>query len=495
MSKLEVNLEEKIQVCPYRVSSQSSVVDDAEEFAVLEDPCSRLDSFVAEAEPETIFEWYRLQSFTFGATTFRVVEELLTSVEQNPSSANVELDLNRCGYTNLHVQIVLDGLLRTRPECLTRLDLCRNRLLNAPLARLLANVLEELQTIAQLSLSHNSINDECMGILSKALSNSGVHLFEATHCQVTDRGGSLLFSALAYSDCIEAVDVSWNHLHIASGQAIGRFLSTQKSLQELNLTGNQLYNEAQCICPLLLGTVGNETLQQLDLSWNGLRGEEFGRVLLKAIPQSSLKCLKLEHNLLTALELACIVRMMKKCEVLEQLWLGSNMFDDTVMVDLVRTFMRHPSLNVISLGSYQFIPQAVAKLCRLCKRKYPSKKIIYQGVIRANPARPVDVQEMLLERCRFLAQKPKKAKLKRDFGHLMLQLVAAEDKVLVREEFEQVVKRFRVKLDRSLLEALMDAFEVPKKLVDTGAMAVKYLTKHSTDPPIVKKAKKGKANK
>ncbi|XP_035891615.1 uncharacterized protein LOC118502959 [Anopheles stephensi] len=492
MSKFEVDLEEKLQVCPYRVSSQSSVVDDAEEFEVLEDPCSQLDSTEGDNEPDTIFQWYRLQSFTFGATTFRLVEDLLTAVERNPSES-VELDFNRCGYTNLHVQIALDGLLRTRPECLTRLDLSRNRLINPALSRMLANVVEELQTISQLSLSYNSIGDECMEILSKAVSNSGVRLLEVAHCQVTDRGGSMLFSALAYSDCIEMIDTSWNHLHIASGQAIGRFLSTQKTIQELNLTGNQLYNEPQCIVPLLMGTVGNESLQQLDLSWNGLRGEELGRALLKAIPQSNLKRLKLEHNLLTALEMSFIVRMMKKCEQLEQLWLGSNMFEDTVMIDLVRTFVRNPSLQLLSLGSFQFIPQAANKLCRLCKRKYPSKTIIYQGVIRANPARPVDVQDMLLDRCRFLAQKPKKAKQKRDFGHLMLQLAAAEETVLVREEFEQVVKRFRAKLDRPLLEALMDAFEVPKKLVDTGAMALKYLTKHPTDPPIVKQARKGKA--
>uniref|UniRef100_A0A182RYM2 Uncharacterized protein n=1 Tax=Anopheles funestus TaxID=62324 RepID=A0A182RYM2_ANOFN len=491
-SKFEVNFEEKQQICPYRVSSQSSVVDDAEEFTLLEDPCSRLTSTDGDDEPQTTSEWYRLQSFTYGVTTFRGIEELLQSVERNPS-ANVELDLNRCGYTHLHVQIALDALLRGRPECLTRLDLCRNRLLNPALSRLLANVLQDLQTIVKLSLSYNTIDDECMKILSQALSNSGVCLLEAAHCQISDRAGSLLFSALIYSDCIEKIDLSWNHLDIASGAAIGRFLSTQKSVKELNLTGNHLYHEAQCIVPLLMGSIGNETLEQLDLSWNGLRGEEFGRALMKAIPQTKLKLLKLEHNLLGASELSFIVRMMKKSETLEQLWLGSNMLEDTVTLDLVRTFIRHPALNVISLGSFHFISQTIAKQVRLCSLKYPAKKIIYQGKLRAKPARPVDVKEMLLERCRFLAQKPKKAKQKRDIGHLMLQLAAAENTILTREEFVLVVKRFRAKLDRPLLESLMDAFEVPKKLVDTGAMALKYLAKHPTEPPIVKSAKgKGK---
>uniref|UniRef100_A0A1S4HAP4 Uncharacterized protein n=1 Tax=Anopheles gambiae TaxID=7165 RepID=A0A1S4HAP4_ANOGA len=493
-SKLEVNVEEdisrKIQVCPYRVSSQSSVVDDAEEFAALEDPDRRLESVeTGDEKSPTISEWYRLQSNTFGATSFRRVENLLDAVEQTPSES-VEFDFNRCGYTNLHVQIILDGLLQARPECLTRLDLSRNRLLNVSLARCLGNVLMELQSIVHLSLSFNTLDDDCIEVLGDALSNSGVRLLEAAHCQITDRGGSLLFSALLYSDCVQMLDVSWNHLDTASGQAIGRFLSTQKTLKELLLAGNHLYQELQCTVPLLLGMIGNETLELLDLSWNGLRGEELGRALSKAVQQSKLKCLKLECNMLSEVELSFVVKLAKKSETLVELWLGSNVFEDTVLVELVRTFMRHPTLLVLSLGPFQFIPQTVAKLCRICKRKYPAKQIIYQGVLRAKPARPVDVQEMLLERSRFLAQKPKKAKLKRDLGHLMLQFGDAETSLLTREEFVLALKRFRLKLDRALLEALMDAFEAPKKLVDTGAMALKYLTKHPTERPIVKSAKR-----
>uniref|UniRef100_A0A182JX38 Uncharacterized protein n=1 Tax=Anopheles christyi TaxID=43041 RepID=A0A182JX38_9DIPT len=76
----------------------------------------------------------------------------------------------------------------------------------------------------------------------------------------------------------------------------------------------------------------------------------------------------------------------------------------------------------------------------------------------------------------------------------MLQFGDAESTVLTREEFELALKQFRVKLDRPLLEELMDAFEVPKKMVDTSAMALKYLSKHPTERPIVKSAKR-KGNK
>uniref|UniRef100_A0A182N5S0 EF-hand domain-containing protein n=1 Tax=Anopheles dirus TaxID=7168 RepID=A0A182N5S0_9DIPT len=499
-SKSVVFLDEKfpveveVNVCPFRVSSQSSVVDDGEAFEAIEDPHSRLlESSETQNDPQTSTRWYGIQSFVFGATKFRIAEELLKFVEENPLT-NVELDLSRRGYTNLHVQIALDALLKARPACVTRVDLCRNRLFNSSLVQMLGNVLQELQTIAFLSVSYNMLDDECIGILSEALSNSGVRAFEATHCQISDRGGERMFSSMVYSDCIEVIDLSWNHLEINSGVAIGRFLSNQKTMRELILVGNHLYNEAQCIVPFLLGAIGNESLDYLDLSWNSLRGEDFSRALLKAIPQTKLKRFKLEHNLLANVEMSSIVRMMKRHESLEQVWLGGNVIEDEIATDLVRAFGRHPTLQLLSLGSFHFVSQPTAKLGQLILRQNPSKHIIYQGVLMANPARPVDVQEMLLERCRFLAQKPKKAKQKRDFGHLMLQFAGAESKTITREEFELAVKRFRVKLDRPLLGTLMDAFQASKSTVDTGSMAEKYLTKHPTEPPVLT-PRKGKAKK
>uniref|UniRef100_A0A182PZE7 EF-hand domain-containing protein n=1 Tax=Anopheles farauti TaxID=69004 RepID=A0A182PZE7_9DIPT len=440
-------------MCPFRASSLSSVVDDGEEFVAIEDPQSRLHKSTVLEDRESSSRWYSVKSFVFGATTFRIVEELLKSVEES-SSAIVDLDLAGCGYTNLHVQIVLDSLLQTRPACLTCVNLCRNRLFNRSIVCMLGNVLLELQSISYLSVCYNVLDDECIGILSEAVSNSGVRKFEATHCQISDRGGRILFNSLMYSHCIEIIDLSWNSLESNSGVEIGRFLAHQKSLIELIVVGNHLYNETQCIIPFLLGAVGNVSLKKLDLSWNSLRGEDFSRALLKALPQTKLKCLKLEHNLLENIELVSIVKMIKKHKSLEELWLGGNILEDEIALDLV----------------------------------------IYQGVLMANPARSVDVQEMLLERCRFLAQKPKKSKQKRDFGHLMLTLSGAENKTITREEFELAVKRFRIKLDRSLLESLMDAFQASKSTVDTCAMAVKYLTRHPTEPPVVK-PRKGKAKK
>lgn len=121
----------------------------------------------------------------------------------------------------------------------------------------------------------------------------------------------------------------------------------------------------------------------------------------------------------------------------------------------------------------------------------PSKLITFQGILLANPPRPVDFPEMLLDHCRFLGFKPKKKNNKRNLGHLMLQLRSLEEPLMPPKDFQAAVKKFRIKLDKSLMGTLMDTFS-ERRLVDTGAMATKYLQKYPTEPPPIEEKKKTK---
>ncbi|XP_050091763.1 uncharacterized protein LOC126575220 [Anopheles aquasalis] len=487
-SKLEVAAVDvrMVPLCPFRVDSKATIVDDSEEFTAPHEPLSKLGSD-KDGLPGRLsaIEWYRLRSNTYGVTSFAAIERVLRTIEISPS-AMVGLDLNRCGYSSLHIQIALDAVLRIRPTWVTVLDLSHNQSMNTSLARFLGNALQELQTIAYLSLSYCTLDDECVSILSDALSNSGVSTLHAEHCHITDQAGSILFRALAYSDCIEKLYLAWNHFEVASGIAIGAFLATQRTtISELHLAGNRLHAEQSAI-PLLKGLAGNEAITYLDLSWNGLRGEEIARTLLKAVQQTKkLMHLSLEHNLLATEEMPAVVKLVAKSESLQELHLGGNYLTEECSIDLIKAFTRSTSMAVLSLGLDYFITNRAAKLCQLCRKRNPQKTIIYRGVLLSNPPRPVDVQEMLLDRARYLASKPKKPKLKRDFGHLMLQLQAAirsgqDQTTVTRDEFVKAVKTFRIKLDRPLLEAMMDAFAVGRDNVNVAAMATKYLTKHPT---------------
>ncbi|XP_035777884.1 uncharacterized protein LOC118458992 [Anopheles albimanus] len=496
-SKLDATAMEiqRVSQCPFRVDSKATIVDDSEEFTVSDEPLRKLGSD-NDGLPRRLsaIEWYRLRSNTYGVTSFAAVERMLRSIEIS-HSALMEFDLNRCGYSNLQLQIALDALLRIRPTWVTVLDLSHNHSINPSLARYLGNVLQELQTIAYLSLSHCTLDDECVAILSDALSNSGISTLHAEHCHMSDMGGSVLFRALAYSDCIEKLFLGWNRLEIASGVAIGAFLATQRTtISELHLAGNLLYSEQSGI-PLLKGLAGNEAITHLDLSWNGFRGEEIARTLLKAVLQTKLMYLSLEHNLLATEEMPALVKLVAKSESLQELHLGGNYLTEDCSVDFIKAFTRSSSMVVLSLGLNYFITSRAAKLCQLCCKRNPQKTVIYRGVLLNNPPRPIDVQEMLLDRARFLASKPKKPKLKRDFGQLMLQLQALVSKVpsaqdqptVTRDEFAMAVKTFRIKLDRPLLEEMMDAFAVGRDHVNVAAMATKYLTKHPmTERPVEK---------
>ncbi|XP_062706657.1 leucine-rich repeat-containing protein 74A-like [Aedes albopictus] len=484
-----------ISVCPFRgVSSKSTIVDESEDFP------EPVDALVRLAAEEVLFlskrsfvEIYVGECRKYGVTPLRYVCEILDDVEVNPEQP-VDVDLNRIGCSNLQVQIILDCLVIACPDRINTLNISHNLLMNSALAVCLANLLQLAQRIVYLDLSHNFLGSaEAAEVLAEALSNSAVRKLNLSHCHLNDRSGMELFKALMLSFSIEEVDVSWNRLEHLTGVAAGAFLGVNSTIRELNLEGNLLYLEKECIVPFLKELAKNESLQRLNLSWNALRGALFSSALYKAITASRLKVLNLEMNCLRSEEAVALLKTFRKCEILEEIYVGGNFFSEDETKELVKAFGRNPTMKVLSLGDYQFVNKVAGRLSKRFMKRDPEKTIIYQGVLLSNPPRPVDVPEMLLERCRFLGFKPKRKKRKRDLGLFMLQLQKLESPVLERDDFVAMVKKFRIKLDKSLLGSLMDAF-AERKLVDSGAMALKYLGKYPTEwPP--EKPKKAKRKK
>ncbi|XP_053686109.1 uncharacterized protein LOC128735646 [Sabethes cyaneus] len=485
-----------IQFCPFRgVSSKSTIVDESEEFPEPIDPLGLL-----EEEPPLIvqkrnyLQLYLDESRKYGVTPLGYVREILEKVDEG-SEKMMEIDLNRFGCSNLQVQILLDCLAQACPDRMTKLNLDHNLLMNNALACHLADFLHVAQGITELSIANCHLNDvEAVKVLAEALSTSSVQRLNLASCQLGDAGGAVLFRALTLSDSIQFIDVSWNRLEHSAGFAAGQFLSGNSTLEELILEGNRLYLEKECIVPFLKELAKNGTLRKLNLAWNALQGASFGKALYKALIGSAVEVLNLEMNCLRSEEAHDLLRVFRKCDTLREIHLGGNFFAVDEMKELVKQFAKNPVLKLLSLGKYQFVSKVTGRLSKRFMTRDPTKQITFGGILLANPPRPVDVPEMLLDRCRFLGFKPKKKKRKKDLGHLMLQLQRLEQPLISREDFIATIKKFRIKLDKSLMGSLMDTFG-DRKLVDTGAMASKYLEKYPTEPPPVKQKKKKSAKR
>ncbi|XP_055551620.1 uncharacterized protein LOC129733988 [Wyeomyia smithii] len=481
-----------LQLCPFRgVSSKSTIVDESEEFPEPVDPFGHL---VEEDEPSdqkkcSYLRLYLDECRKYGVTPLGYVCGILLKLDEGIEGM-MEVDLNRFGCSNLQVQIVLDCLAQACPDRLTALNLDHNLLMNCALTLSVAGFLQASRSIIELSLTNCSLSDvEAVKVLAEALSTSSVQRLNLANCQLGDAGGAALFRGMTLSDSIQVIDVSWNRLEHEAGFAAGQFLAGNTTLQELILKGNRLYLEKECIVPFLKELTKNETLKKLNLAWNALQGASFAQALYKALNGSAVGVINLEMNCFRSEEAMALLKVFRKCETLREIYLGGNFFAVDEIKELVKAFAKNPGLKVLSLGEYQFVSKVTARLSKRFMNRDTSKQITFGGILLANPPAPVDVPEMLLDRCRFLGFKPKKKKRKKDLGHLMLQLQHLDEPLLTREDFTAAVKKFRIKLDKSLMGSLMDAF-ADRKLVDIGAMASKYLEKYPTEPPPVKQKKK-----
>lgn len=158
-----------------------------------------------------------------------------------------------------------------------------------------------------------------------------------------------------------------------------------------------------------------------------------------------------------------------------------------------------------------------SQVIKALNEKYPDLQVIYKGIMRNIPADEVDMKPLVIDRCKFLAQKPKRKKRKRNMGFVMYWILDEEEPIVHRDiVIELIVKKFRAKLDKDLIEMLCDTFRYmppvapedpnapPKKkkkkvrkskLVEWHEMAKYYLARHPTErgpPRFAKLAKKSK---
>jgi Ran GTPase-activating protein (RanGAP) involved in mRNA processing and transport len=345
-----------------------------------------------------------------------------------------------------------------------------------------------------LNLANCQIGVAAAFLLAEGLKTTqSLQRLDLTNCNLRDRGGQIILAALKETQTCITLRMARNRLATLTGQELGRFFKVNQSLEELDLGWNELF---ECVVPFLKGLLKNTSIRTLKMPWNALGGADFVAALCRLLRKHpALTSLDLSNNLLGASEAETLAKCLKKAKTLEEIRLGRNQFDNNSILILAGVFSGSTTLKILDLGEDLYIEPATAKVIVKLKQKNPTANLIYKDRLYPNPPEPVDLKSIAINRCRYLAQKPKRKKLRRDIGHFMLQLEALEEPLLKQDAFLELLRNFKAKLDDRLIEFLVKQFmtkDKKAKRVNVHEMAEYYLERYPTEPPPPKPEKKKK---
>lgn len=219
--------------------------------------------------------------------------------------------------------------------------------------------------------------DEGAKILSAsiAFSTTITHL-NIAHCNISDDGGEALVKALHTNDACTELNLSFNSLALKTSLAFEKVLVTNQTLQKLDLSHNSFY-EDNAIVNFLNGLQQNESLEYLDLSWNALCGEPFGKVLSKSIRLSKLKILKINHNRMGAFELKKLGLGIKYSKTIDEVHLGENLFAEGSDAFLINVFNSESPLTMMSFEKWFHLSQEAFKVRTVLPRNFENVCIAF----------------------------------------------------------------------------------------------------------------------
>lgn len=344
------------------------------------------------------------------------------------------------------------------------------------------------------------LDDQAKELLGEAIKGTmNLIVLNLYNCDLRDNGGVFIFNAMLDNDSIEELNVGHNQLSTETAGPLMKFLISNDRIKKLYLHWNLFYPQKAASIKICKGLQKNKSIEVLDLSWNGLIGENFTKSLIVAMRRcKTLTCLNLEYNCLTQENIQTIITSLRVARGLEELYLGMNFFwEEDDIIDAIGALKSHPNLKLLSVGKYTYVSDEVMRAIEDLKRTFPEKEVIYYDKMMPNPPDPVDFQAIVIDRCKFLAMKPKKKRLRKDMGHFMHQLLETEREYMAPSEFAEVLQGFKAKIDDDLKNHLQEVFTQKIKIgkkkgkkVFVKEMADYYLGRHPTEPPPPPKPKK-----
>lgn len=126
--------------------------------------------------------------------------------------------------------------------------------------------------------------------------NETLKKLDLSDCNLRKEGIDYLIQAICNNESIETLLLNHNHLDESCSDALQKLVSCSKTIKHLELSWNSLYT-TETWKKFIRGLEENETLLDLDLSWNALGKECISYLRRLLLRSSTLKKLHLNGNI------------------------------------------------------------------------------------------------------------------------------------------------------------------------------------------------------
>ncbi|XP_059815319.1 NACHT, LRR and PYD domains-containing protein 14-like [Hypanus sabinus] len=280
------------------------------------------------------------------------VEDFASALSTNPSLTELDMSENKLGDSG----VKLVSVALRNPECkIQKLGLIDVGLTDSG-ADDLASALSTNPSLTELNLSGNKLGDSGVKLVSAALRNPECKIQRLWLIDVglTDSGVEDLASALSTNTSLMELDMSENELGDAGVKIVSAALRNPEcKIQKLRLTRVSLTDSGAEDLVSTLST--NPSLTELNLSGNEL-GDSGVKLVSAALrnPECKIQKLQLDKVGLTDSGAEDLVSTLSTNPSLTVLNLGLNSLTDRSVPALYRLILTLPNLEWICLGSNQF---------------------------------------------------------------------------------------------------------------------------------------------
>ncbi|EZA50959.1 Leucine-rich repeat-containing protein [Ooceraea biroi] len=404
-----------------------------------------------------------------------------------------EVNLRYYGIESRTMRAICEAL--TNNTFVQKVDLKDNKL-STDACRYLNDLLLKNNQIVSLSLSGCRIGAAGAEKLRDAISaNKCLKMLDLSKCDLGNEGFEHIAIALIDNEDVEDVNLSHNQLDEPCSENLRDLLARSYTLKHLDLSWNSLYS-AKTWKTLIHGFDKNNTLLSLNLSWNSLGTECLPNLCRLLSRSQSIEKLDFSSNRFIETDATAIAKALSKNRILQELYMGNNPIKAQGALVLVRAITPQLSpnrvLRILDLENVWANKDILQELETLETLK-PWVTIKLGGILSNYQLLGPNVKRILFERANYEAMAPKQKRRQRNFGHFVMSL---KDKMISQEKFMELIRKFKLKLSKSLINEIMNVFEGPKNTVDQGLLKSSYLKEYpGTTPAPAKPRKRIKATK